>query len=67
MAAVIARIALRYGAGFLVAKGLLAPDAGVQLSTDPDVQMLLQVGAGLIAGVMSEMFYFFAKRVGWTV
>lgn len=67
MAAVIARIILRYGAGFLVAKGLLAPEAGAQLSTDPDVQMLIQVGAGGVAFVVSECWYFFAKRVGWTV
>jgi len=65
MAAVIARIILRYGAGFLVAKGLLAPEAGAQLSTDPDMQMLLQVGAGGVAFVVSEGWYFFARRMGW--
>lgn len=65
MTAVLVRIALRYGAGILVAKGILAPEAGADLATDPDVLQVAQIGAGLIAGAMAEMWFFFAKRLGW--
>lgn len=65
MTAVLVRIALRYGAGILVAKGILAPEAGADLATDPDVLQVAQIGAGLIAGALAEMWFFFAKRLGW--
>jgi hypothetical protein len=65
MSAVIIRIVLRYGAGLLVAKGLLSPETGLDLAGDPDVQMLLQVGAGLVAGAVSECWYVLARRLGW--
>lgn len=66
MTAVLVRIALRYGAGILVAKGILAPEAGADLATDPDVLQVAQIGAGLMAGALAEMWFFFAKRLGWT-
>lgn len=65
MTAVLVRILLRYGAGLLVAKGILAPEVGADLATDPDVLQVAQIGAGLIAGAMAEMWFFFAKRLGW--
>lgn len=63
--AVFIRIFLRYGAGLLVAKGLLAPEMGLDFSTDPDVEMAIQVLAGAIAGAVSEAWYFLARRFGW--
>ncbi|WP_104663407.1 hypothetical protein [Ensifer adhaerens] len=65
MSAVVIRILLRYGAGLLVAKGLLAPEAGLVLAEDPDVQVLMQVGFGLCAGLVSECWYVLARRLGW--
>jgi len=65
MTAVLIRIALRYGAGALVLKGLLAPEVGVELADDPDVQMAIQVAAGFVAGIASEAWYFLARRFGW--
>lgn len=65
MSAVAIRIMLRYGAGVLVAKGLLAPEAGLTLADDPDIQVVLQVGVGLVAGVASECWYVLARRLGW--
>ncbi|HEV7321596.1 MAG TPA: hypothetical protein VGO04_23585 [Ensifer sp.] len=65
MSAVVVRILLRYGAGLLVAKGMLAPEAGPALAEDPDLQMLLQVGAGLVAGAACEGWYLLARRLGW--
>jgi hypothetical protein len=65
MSAVVIRIVLRYGAGLLVAKGLLAPEIGPALADDPDIQMVLEVGVGLVAGVLSETWYGLARRFGW--
>ncbi|MCA0338248.1 MAG: hypothetical protein LCH99_00770 [Proteobacteria bacterium] len=61
MAAVIARIALRYLAASLVTAGYLDADLGNQIGADPDLIML--VGLALGAGV--EMAYAAAKRLGW--
>jgi hypothetical protein len=65
MSAVFIRILLRYGAGILVAKGLLAPEWGLDLSTDPDVEMAVQVAVGAVAGAASEVWYFLARKFGW--
>lgn len=61
MIPVIARIALRYAAGALVAAGYISSETGQQIMADPEVLML--VGAGLGLGV--EMAYAVAKRLGW--
>lgn len=52
MNGVIARIALRYIAGFLVAKGLLTADFGGSLAADVDALSIVEavVGAGIVAG-----------------
>lgn len=65
MLAVIVRIALRYGAGLLVAKGLLAPDAGIELANDVDVQAAIEVGLGLAMAGASELWMVIARRCGW--
>jgi len=57
----IIRIILRYGAGFLVAKGYLTPSDGTFLATDPDIIM----AAGAILGVVTEGWYALATRLGW--
>lgn len=62
MTSVIVRIALRYGAGYLVLKGLLSAEDGTNFATDPDIQML--VGAGL--GVVAEGWYWAARKFGWS-
>ena len=65
MTAIIIRIALRYLAGVLIAKGLLAPEEGMSITTDPDVAMALQIAAGALAGAVSEAWFWLAKRFGW--
>jgi len=65
MTAVLVRIGLRYGAGILIAKGLLAPEAGMSLAQDPDIAMALQIAAGVVAGAVSELWYFLARKLGW--
>ncbi|KQZ81864.1 hypothetical protein ASD64_08880 [Mesorhizobium sp. Root157] len=62
MASVIIRIGLRYGAAYLVARGLLSPDDGATLATDHDVQMLL----GTAMGAVAEGWYYLARRFGWS-
>ena len=61
MISVIIRIGLRYGAAYLVARGLLSPDDGATLATDPDVQMAL----GVAMGAAAEGWMMLAKRFGW--
>jgi hypothetical protein len=61
MTAVIARIACRYIAGALIAKGFLDAGTGDTLATDPDVLML--VGLGI--GVLTELAYTVARKLGW--
>lgn len=62
MTSVIIRIGLRYGAAYLVARGLLSPDDGASLATDPDVQMLI----GTAMGAAAEGWYWAARRFGWS-
>lgn len=65
MTAVIIRIALRYLAGALVAKGFLSPEDGSALAMDSELAQLLEVGAGLALGAAVEGFYYLANRFGW--
>jgi hypothetical protein len=65
MTGVIVRILLRYGAGFLVAKGLLSPEDGSTFAVDPDLAQMLEVGIGLAVGAATELYYTLAKKWGW--
>lgn len=62
---VIARIILRYIAGALIAKGFLDPDLGNTIAVDPEIEMGLQVGLGLVIGAVTEFAYGLARRFGW--
>jgi len=63
----IIRIGLRYGAGFLVARGLLGESDGNMLASDPEVAALIETGVGFALGAASEAWYWLAKRFGWSV
>lgn len=63
--AVFVRIVLRYGSGFLVARGLLGESEGNFLTTDPDVAALIELASGAALGVVSEAWYALALRFGW--
>lgn len=65
MTSVIVRIALRYLAAVLVAKGLLDPDGGSMLGADPDVAVLVETGVGIACGVAAEGWWLLARRMGW--
>lgn len=62
MIAVIIRIALRYGAGVLVARGLLGAGDATALTNDPDVQIALEAGLGLAISAATESWYWLALR-----
>ncbi|WP_421912719.1 hypothetical protein [Mesorhizobium sp.] len=66
MTSVIVRIALRYFAGILVARGLLSADDGGTFSADPDIQMIVETGAGLAIGGITEGWYWMARKFGWS-
>jgi preprotein translocase subunit Sec61beta len=57
---VIARIALRYLSGALVAYGVIPHEAGAELAMDPDLALV--VGAAL--GAVVEAFYAAVKARG---
>jgi hypothetical protein len=65
MIAVFIRIALRYGAGVLVARGLLGADDASAFSADPDIQMGLETGLGLAVAAVAEWWHLLARRFGW--
>lgn len=62
---VFIRIALRYGAGILVTRGLLGESDGNMLASDPQVAAALEVAAGAVLGAISEGWYMLARRLGW--
>lgn len=66
MSAVVARIVLRYGAGALVAKGLLDADTAAGISSDQDLVAIAQVAAGAAIGVGTEFAYWLARKFGWS-
>lgn len=66
MIAVIIRIALRYGAGILVARGLLGAGDAAALSGDPDIQMALETGVGLALSAVTEAWYVLARKFHWS-
>ncbi|EJZ17408.1 hypothetical protein NE852_12820 [Rhizobium sp. Pop5] len=65
MMSVVVRIALRYLAAALVAKGVFSPDVGNLLSNDPDISMIVEIAAGAVIGLSAEAWYYLASRFGW--
>jgi hypothetical protein len=66
MTSVVVRIVLRYIAAALVAKGVFtSADAGM-FAADPDLINLVEVGAGLAIGGLTEWWYALARKLGWS-
>ena len=65
MIAVLIRIGLRYGAGVLVARGLLGADDAAAFSSDPDIQAGLEVAAGLTIASATETWHWLSRKFGW--
>lgn len=66
MVSVIARIALRYIAGALVAKGVFDASTGSQLAADADVLHAIEIGLGVGLATVSEVWYSLARKLGWS-
>ncbi len=62
MIPVLARIILRYASGALVAYGVIPHETGAELAMDQELALIL----GAAIGAVTEGFYAFAKRKGWT-
>ena len=65
MNAVFIRIGLRYGAGVLVARGLLGADDAAAFSSDPDIQAGLEIGTGLAIASVTETWHWLSRKFGW--
>ena len=61
----IIRILLRYGIGALVTYGILTADQAMVISSDPDVQIVIELLLGAAAAGLNELWYAAAKRWGW--
>ena len=66
MIAVFIRIGLRYGAGVLVARGLLGADDAAAFSSDPDIKAGLEVAAGLAIASVTEAWHWLSRKFAWT-
>ena len=65
MTSVLIRIALRYLAGLLVAKGLISTGMGTELASDPDVIAVIELAVGTIAAIAAEWWWWLARRFSW--
>jgi hypothetical protein len=63
---VLIRIGLRYGAGILVAKGLISAEFGDMVSWDDDISSMIEIGLGGVSALAAEGWYLIAKRFGWS-
>lgn len=61
----LVRIAMRYIAGGLVAKGIFGTSSALVLFSDPEVEQLATILVGLALTAISEAWYALAKKYGW--
>ena len=64
-AAPIARITIRYVAGYLALKGIIYASTGKALAADADLVWLVDLGLGAGMAAVTEGYYWLAKRYGW--
>lgn len=62
---VFIRIAMRYLAAALVARGLLLPSDGDMLATDPQIIAAIEIALGAALAAAAEGWYWIARRLGW--
>ena len=65
MISVIIRIALRYAAAALITRGLIGSDDAATFTSDPDIQMALEAGLGVVIASVTEAWHWAARRFGW--
>lgn len=64
MTGLFIRIALRYVAAFMVAKGLLSDEVGTTLAADSDIIQMIELATGALVGVAAEA-WLYAERHFW--
>ena len=57
----LVRIALRYVAGFLIAKGLASP----KTMADPDLALAICYGGAGVITLITELWYRMARKKDW--
>ena len=61
----LVRIALRYIAAVLIARGFLNEGDGNMLANDPELAAMIEVAVGAAIGAVTELWYTIARRFGW--
>lgn len=61
----LARIIVRYGAGALANMGFFAPELAERMAADADVIQMVSYGLAGGALVLTEGYYWLAKRRNW--
>lgn len=64
MITIVIRIALRYTAAFLMARGLISDDIGSTLAADADVSQMIELGLGSLVGVAAEAWLYAERQFG---
>lgn len=62
----VSRILARYLAGALVAKGVIDAGSGAFFATDADVVGIVQIVLGGAVSLVTEGFYYLARKLGWS-
>lgn len=65
-ASIVARLALRYASGALMAKGLIDSATGAALATDTLLIGLIEMGLSAAAATAAEWWYWLARKLGWS-
>lgn len=60
-----ARIILRYAIGIFVGAGVISYDLGAALTSDPDMQMVVEIAVSAVPPLLVEGWYLVAKKLGW--
>lgn len=61
----IIRIALRYATFPLLYYGVITEHEASDLIADPEIAQWVSLGLGIAAPIVSEGWYWLAKRFGW--
>lgn len=61
------RIALRYATFPLLYFGLINENEAADVIADPDFYQWVSLAVGMVAPILSEGWYWLAKRMGWDV
>lgn len=64
MMGLVIRIALRYIAAFLIARGVLSDEFGTTLASDADVISMIEMALGALSGIAAEVWLYADRHFG---